>query len=509
MQPLLSAHGISKHFAGVTALDSVALDLLPGEVHALVGENGAGKSTLIKVLTGVYQPDDGEITYLGEGVSLSTPRDAWDIGISTTFQEITLVPLMSVARNLYLGNEPRGRWGLLGVNEMNRNAAALLRRYGINIDVRRPVRSFGAGVQQMIAIVRAVSTDARVVILDEPTSSLEPREVAKVFEMIRRLRDAGVALLFVSHKLDEVFAIADRITILRDGRRARTSEIKDTTKLEVIATMLGRDVAEVRSEGRTSFDRGQRVGDEVVLEAVGLDRRHQLHDVSLNVRAGEVLGLAGLLGSGRSETVRAIFGTQRLDGGTVRTGGRRVRTGSPRASVAAGTVLLPEDRKSEGIVPTMSVRDNIVLMALPKVSRWGFISPRRVDRLVADFIARLGIKTSGARQNIAQLSGGNQQKALLARLLCTEPTVLLLDEPTRGIDIGAKAEVQSLVQQLADQGRGIVLISSELEDIVEGSTRVVVLNSGTVVGVLARGEVDEHRIMDLMAAHSAEERAGV
>ena len=505
MEPVLRAVGISKRFGGVTALDQVGIDLLPGEVHALVGENGAGKSTLIKILTGVYHADEGEITYRGDTVAPSSPRDAWDMGISTTFQEITLVPLMSVARNLYLGNEPRGRWGLLGVQEMNRNAGALLRRHGIDIDVRRPVRSFGAGVQQMIAIVRAVSTDARVVILDEPTSSLEPREVGQVFEMVRRLRTAGVALLFVSHNLDEVFAIADRITILRDGRRTRTSLIKDTTKLEVIATMLGRGVAEVRSEGRTSFDRSQQVRDDVVLEAVSLHRRNQLHDVSLSVHAGEVLGLAGLLGSGRSETVRAIFGTQRIDGGSVAVRGKRVRTGSPRASLAAGTVLLPEDRKAEGIVPTMSVRDNIVLMALPQVSRLGFIVPRRVDRVVSNFITRLGIKTSGGRQNIGQLSGGNQQKTLLARLLCTDPQVLLLDEPTRGIDIGAKAEVQALVQQLADQGRAIVLISSELEDVVEGSTRVVVLNSGAVVGELALEDVDEQRIMDLMATHSVDE----
>jgi monosaccharide-transporting ATPase len=500
IEPLLTAAGVSKHFAGVTALDHVALNLHPGEVHALVGENGAGKSTLIKVLTGVYTPDEGEISYLGETISLSSPRAAWDLGISTTFQEITLVPMMSVARNLYLGNEPRSRWRLLDVGRMNRNATALLRRYGIDVDVRRPVNSFGAGVQQMIAIVRAVSTDARVVILDEPTSSLEPREVAQVFGMIRRLRSAGVALLFVSHNLDEVFEISDRITILRDGRRARTSVITDTTKLEVIATMLGRDIADVRAEGLTSFTRDQRVLDQVLLDAEGLTRRHQLLDVSLSVRAGEVLGLAGLLGSGRTETVKAIFGTQRLDQGSVRVGGRQVRTGSPRSSLAAGTALLPEDRKAEGIIPTMSVRDNIVLMALPRVSRWGFIAGRRVDRVVADFIARLGIKTSGARQNIAHLSGGNQQKALIARMLCVEPHVLLLDEPTRGIDIGAKAEVQSIIQQLADQGRGIVLISSELEDVVEGSTRVIVLNRGTVVGELGRDEIDEHTIIQLMGS---------
>jgi monosaccharide-transporting ATPase len=500
MEPVLTAVGVSKRFAGVAALDDVAIDLFPGEVHALVGENGAGKSTLIKVLTGVHSPDQGEISYLGTAISLSSPRAAWDLGISTTFQEITLVPMMSVARNLYLGHEPRSRWRLLDVGEMNRNATALLRHYGIDIDVRRPVSSFGAGVQQMIAIVRAVSTDARVLILDEPTSSLEPREVAQVFSTIRRLRSAGVALLFVSHNLEEVFEISDRITILRDGRCARTSLIADTTKLEVIATMLGRNIADVRAEGLTRFTRDQRVLDQVLLDAEGLTRRHQLDDVSLSVRAGEVLGLAGLLGSGRSETVKAIFGTQRLDRGSVRVDRRRVRTGSPRSSVAAGTALLPEDRKAEGIIPTMSVRDNIVLMALPRVSRWGFVVRGRVDRVVTELMARLGIKTSGARQNISHLSGGNQQKALIARMLCVEPRVLLLDEPTRGIDIGAKAEVQSIIQQLADQGRGIVLISSELEDVVEGATRVVVLNRGAVVGELGRDEIDEHKIMDLMGS---------
>ena len=507
MEPVLRAVEVSKRFGGVTALDRVSLDLHAGEVHGLVGENGAGKSTLIKLLAGVHAPDQGEIIYRGENVAMSAPRDAWDMGISTTFQETSLVPLMSVARNLYLGTEPRTRWRLLAVEEMNRNATALLRRYGIDIDVRRPVKSFGAGVQQMIAIVRAVSTDARVLILDEPTSSLEPREVEQVFGMIRRLTTAGAALLFVSHNLDEVFQISDRITILRDGRRAQSKLVAETTKLEVIATMLGRDVAEVRSAGRTSFTRAQQVRDQVVLEADGLSRRHQLRDVSLSVRAGEVLGLAGLLGSGRSETVRAIFGTQRIDDGRVKVGGKRVRTGSPQASLAAGTAPLPEDRKAEGIVPTMSVRDNIVLMALVKVSRWGFVSPTRVDRLVTEFVGRLGIKTSGAGQNIGQLSGGNQQKALLARLLCVEPSVLLLDEPTRGIDIGAKAEVQSIIQELADQGRSIVLISSELEDVVEGSNRVVVLKNGAVVGELGSEEIDEQRIMELIAAASVDELA--
>jgi monosaccharide-transporting ATPase len=499
-QPILTATDICKRFAGVVALDDVSLELHPGEVHALVGENGAGKSTLIKVLTGVYTADAGRIEHFGEAVAFSTPRDAWQAGISTSYQEINLVPMMSVARNLALGSEPLDRWHLVDVDAMNAHARAVLLRYGIDVDVRRPVRSFGAGVQQTIAIVRAVSGDARVVILDEPTSSLEPREVDQLVEVIRRLTDEGVALLFVSHNLDEVFRISHRITILRDGRRVHTGPIADTNQLQVIATMLGRDLSEVRERGLTSFERKQETADEVVLEATGLTRRNQLHDVSLTVHAGEILGLAGLLGSGRSETVRAVFGTQRIDSGSVRVRNRSIRARSPRSSIRAGVTLLPEDRKAEGIVPTMSLRDNIALIVLPQVSRFGFISRRRVDRLVRRYMEALSIKASGPGQNIALLSGGNQQKALLARLLCLDPAVLLLDEPTRGIDIGAKAEVQRLVQELADHGRGIVLISSELEDVVEGANRVVVLKNGEVVGELESHEVAETRIIEMMAA---------
>ncbi len=498
-QPTLAATKISKRFAGVVALCDVDLELRPGEVHALVGENGAGKSTLIKVLTGVYSADEGSIEYLGDTVSFSTPRDAWQAGISTSYQEISLVPMMSVARNLALGSEPLNRWRLVDVAAMEAKARELLERYGIDVDVQRPVRSYGAGVQQMIAIVRAVSTDARVVILDEPTSSLEPREVDQLVGVIEQLAADGVALLFVSHNLDEVFRLCDRITILRDGARVHTGLVSETTQLQVISTMLGRDSNEVRERGLTSFDRKQGTSDEVVLEATGLSRRNQLHDVSLSVRAGEIVGLAGLLGSGRSETARAIFGTQRIDDGEVTVRGRRVKTGSPRASIGAGVSLLPEDRKSEGIVPTMSLRDNIVLIALPQVSRWGFISRRRVDALVERYMAALSIKASSPRQNVALLSGGNQQKALLARLLCLEPAVLLLDEPTRGIDIGAKAEVQRLVQELSDQGRSIVLISSELEDVVEGANRVIVLKNGEVVGELSGDEIEERRVMEMMA----------
>lgn len=509
MEPILSASDISKGFSGVVALDGVGIDLHAGEVHALVGENGAGKSTLVKILTGVYTADDGDIRHRGSPVSFGTPRDAWKVGIATSYQEISLVPMMSVARNLFLGAEPRNRWRLVDVDAMNRGARALLGRYGLDLDVRRPVRSFGAGVRQMIAIVRAVSADANVVILDEPTSSLEAREVDQLVAVVERLKSNGVALLFVSHNLDEVFRISDRITILRDGSRVHTGPISATSEREVIATMLGRDLAEVSERGLTSFDRRQSVHDELVLEANhlnGLNRlngRQQPRDVSFTVRAGEIVGLAGLLGSGRSETVRAVFGTLRLDGGEVAIAGRSLRLGSPRASIRAGVALLPEDRKAEGIIRTMSLRDNITLIAMPQLSRWGFISRRRTDALVERFIGSLNIRASGPNQTIDLLSGGNQQKALLARLLAAEPTVLLLDEPTRGIDIGAKADVQRLIQELADRGRGIVLISSELEDVVEGADRVIVLKNGAVVAELEGDDIDDRRIIELMATGGA------
>ena len=496
---ILEAIGISKHFQGVVALDKVDFQVRAGHVHALVGENGAGKSTLIKVLTGVYQPDDGAIRLHGAERTFSSARDAWRAGIATSFQELTLVPMLSVARNLALGGEPRNRYRLVDVEAMNRNARAVVHRLGLDIDVRRPVRSFGAGVQQMIAIVRAVSADARVVILDEPTSSLEPREVEQLFAMIQRLKADGVGLVFVAHNLDEVFEVSDQITVLRDGRLVASHATRATTQIEVIARMLGRDLSELREHGLTSFDRKPTSDGRIVLAADGLTRANVLSDVSVTVRAGDIVGLAGLLGSGRSETVRAVFGTQRVDAGRVSVDGKPIPTGSPPRAIKAGMTLLAEDRKAEGIIPTMSLRDNVALMALPKLSRWGFIRRRRLNKLVDRYVHALSIKCAGTAQPIASLSGGNQQKALLARLLAVQPTVMLLDEPTRGIDIGAKAEVQRLIQELADEGHGIVLVSSELEDIIEGANRVVVLKNGRVVGEVSDDDVSEQSVIRLMA----------
>jgi len=498
-EPTLQAIDLTKRFPGVTALDSVSIDIYPGEVHALVGENGAGKSTLIKLINGVYGADEGELRLEGESVAFAGPRQAWEAGISTTFQEINLEPFMTVAQNLLLGREPMRGFGLVDVKKMNADAARLLRRYGIAVDERRPLGSVGVAVQQMIAIVRAVSTDAKVVILDEPTSSLEPNEVEQLFRVIRILRDDGVALLYVSHDLDEIFELCDQVTVLRDGWRVHTGPVADITRLELVATMLGRDVQDVRSSGKTAFDiEGRRIG-EPVLAASGLSRHRVLSDVTVDVRAGEVVGLAGLLGSGRSETVQGIFGLLRLDDGEIKVNQVVLKRGSPAAAVSEGVGLLPEDRKAEGIVPTMSVKDNITLAAGRSVAKWGFVSSSKVEEIVGKYVDRLQIKVTDLDQSVGELSGGNQQKVLLARLLCNDPDVVLLDEPTRGIDVGAKAEIQALIDELAVGGLAVILISSELEDVIEGSNRVFVLKEGMVVGELQGEAISEDAVMDLIA----------
>jgi monosaccharide-transporting ATPase len=498
-QPIVEVVGVSKRFPGVLALDDVSFTLAPGEVHALVGENGAGKSTLIKLLTGVYSPDSGEIRYAGAPVSFGRPLDAQAVGISTIYQEVNLVPLMSVARNLYLGREPRNRWGLVDFRRMHRDAAALLDRYGIDADVRAPLRSLGLGAQQMIALARAVSVDARVVIMDEPTSSLEPREVDTLFRVVRELRDQGVAIIYVSHRLDELYRICDRVTVLRDGRVVHTGPLADLNRLRLVSLMLGRDVAEVRRHGLTRFSESHAAAGEPVLQVRHLSKRHVLSDVSFDVRPGEVTGLGGLLGSGRSETAKAIVGALPVDRGVVVVAGRPLRRLSPAAAIRAGISLLPEDRKAEGIIPDLSVRENIVLAAMPRLSRAGVVSRARQDRIVDTFMRRLRIKAASPDQKVSELSGGNQQKVLLARWLCLNPKVLLLDEPTRGIDVGAKAEVQQLIDDLASEGLAVVLISSDLEELVEGADRIVVLRAGAVVDELTGAEVSESHLMAAVA----------
>ncbi|MCM2423187.1 sugar ABC transporter ATP-binding protein [Streptomyces sp. RKAG293] len=504
---VLEAVGVSKRFPGVVALDKVSFALRAGEIHALVGENGAGKSTLIKLLTGVHRPDGGELRLGDAPVSFHRPYEAQQAGISTIYQEVNLVPLMSVARNIFLGREPKNRFGLIDFPRMHREAAELLTGFGVSADPRRPLHTLGVGTQQMVALARAVSVRARVVVMDEPTSSLEPREVETLFRVIGKLHDRGIAIVYVSHRLDELYRICDRVTVLRDGRHVHTGELRDLDRMRLVSMMLGREIAEVRRHGTTGFGEGHRAERRPVLTATGLTSGQVLRDVGLELHPGEVLGLGGLLGSGRSETAKAVAGALALDGGEISVGGRTLRRLTPAAAIRAGISLLPEDRKAEGIVPGLSVRENIVLAALPRLSRAGIVSRGRQDRIVEVFMKRLRIKASSPEQKVGELSGGNQQKVLLARWLCLEPKVLLLDEPTRGIDVGAKAEVQALIDDLAQEGLAVLLISSDIEELIEGSDRILVLRGGAVAGELTGDRVEESELLAVLADETADETA--
>ncbi|QUQ71082.1 sugar ABC transporter ATP-binding protein [Kutzneria sp. CA-103260] len=494
---MLQAVGVNKHFAGVQALREVDFELRPGQVHTLVGENGAGKSTLIKVLTGVYQPDGGQLLLDGEPVSFGRPLDAQAAGISTVYQEVNLVPSMSVAQNLFLGHEPRNRLRLIDFAAMQAQARELLSELGINVDPRRQLRTLGLGVQQMIAVARSVRARAKVVIMDEPSSSLEPREVETLFEVIRRLHERDVAILYVSHRLEELYQICDTVTVLRDGQVVHSGPLAEIGRLELVATMLGRTLSS--ESDRTAFVGEHDSAERTVLRGKGLRRRTVLEGVDLTVHPGEVVGLGGLLGSGRTETMKALVGLQPLDEGEIEVAGKRIRAGSTPAAIRAGLVLVPEDRKAEGIIPNLSVRENIVLAALPRLSVAGIVSKRKQREIVDTFMRRLRIKAASPEQRVSELSGGNQQKVMLARWLAMSPKVLLLDEPTRGIDVGAKAEVQALVDELASQGLGIVMVSSDLEELVEGADRVVVLREGASVAELTGDQVSVDGVMAVIA----------
>lgn len=507
-QPALAAQGVSKLFGGVRALDSVDFAVHPGSIHALVGENGAGKSTLIKVLTGVYRPDGGEVRLAGETVSFTKPSDAQDAGISTVYQEVNLIPKLSIARNIYLGREPRTRIGLIDMRRVNRDAKNLLDDLGIHVDVTADLESLGLGVQQMVALARAVTIDAKVVIMDEPTSSLEMREVETLFGIARKLRDDGCGLVFVSHRLDELWQLCDAVTVLRDGQIVSTGDMQSLSRRDLISQMLGRDIETVEEEGATSFGHTEVPERDAVMTVEGIDVPSRLSGVSLAVRPGEVLGLGGLLGAGRSETVKAIYGALPATAGEVVVDGRKVRRNSIRSSMAAGLALLSEDRKAEGIIPDLTVRENIILAVSKQVSRGGIVSRAKVNELVDRYIKRLRIKVSSADQKVGELSGGNQQKVLIARWLATQPRVFLLDEPTRGIDVGAKLEVQELIDELAEQGLAVVMISSETEELVEGSNRVIVLRDGSVDAVLEGDELTNQQLLQaLVGAEPGEEAA--
>ena len=496
--PLLAMRAIDKHFGGVVALSAASLEVQPAEVHALIGQNGAGKSTMIKILTGYHARDRGEILVGGKAFNATSPQDAQRQGISTIYQEINLVPFRTVTENICLGRERR-RFGLLDWPAMNREARELLARFKIDLDVRRPLGTYSTAIQQMVAIARAVSFKVRLVIMDEPTSSLDDSECEVLFEVIRQLKADGVAVIFVSHRLDELYAVCDAVTIMRDGRTVARAPMQAMGKLELVASMLGREVATLAGGGTTAFtDRHGKLGD-TLLEVEGLEVGRRVQEVDLQIRAGEIVALAGLLGSGRSETARAIFGAEPTDGGTIRFKGTEGPFAQPQAAIAAGLGFCAEDRKMDGIVPAMSVRENLTLALLPQLTRAGIVDERRQREIVGRFVDRLKIKCASPEQPIRELSGGNQQKVLLARWLCMNTELLLLDEPTRGIDVGAKGEIQVLIRELADGGVGVLMISSELEEVVEGADRVFVLREGRTVAELSGEEVSEAAVMTAMA----------
>lgn len=501
---LLACRAISKSFPGVRALDAVDFTLQRGEIHALLGENGAGKSTLIKVITGVYAPDAGEVFFDGRAVQLGTPAEAQRLGISTVYQEVNLVPFLSVAENIFLGRQPT-RFGCIDWRQIRARAAACLKRLDLEIDVTQPLNHFSLALQQMVAIARALEIEAKVLVLDEPTSSLDANEVRQLFAVMRRLKAAGLGILFVSHFLDQVYEIADRLTVLRNGRLVGAYETEKLPRLELIAKMVGKDLAAVEELTRHHATAPAAVKRKPLLAARGLGRRGSLEPLDLDLRAGEVTGLAGLLGSGRTETARLLFGIDRADTGTVEIEGEPARLSSPRAAIARGLGLCPEDRKSLAIIPDLSVRENIVL-ALQASKGWLRKLPAAQQReLATSYIQALNIATPDAERPIKFLSGGNQQKAILARWLASRPRLLILDEPTRGIDVGAKAEIEQIVARLCAEGMAILFISSELEEVVRNSHRVVVLRDRKKVGELTGERIELVEILKTIAAPAAPE----
>ncbi|GGP77407.1 sugar ABC transporter ATP-binding protein [Saccharothrix coeruleofusca] len=495
-EPVVDIRGISVEFPGVKALQEVDFRLFPGEVHALMGENGAGKSTLIKALTGVHRPVAGEVLLGGERVAFAGPAQAQDAGISTVYQEVALCANLTVAENILLGREPR-RFGAINGRAMRARAAELLARIGLRVDPRSTLASHPIAIRQLVAIARAVAIDARVLVLDEPTSSLDADEVAELFRIVRVLRDEGVAVLFVSHFLDQVYEIADRMTVLRNGRVVGEWTTAELGRLELVQAMLGRELG-VLDELEHRPDKG-RAG-EPLLVAEQLGRKGAIAPFDLTIRRGEVVGLAGLLGSGRTELARLLYGADKADTGRVLVDGEPLKLRGPRAAIEAGIAFSSEDRKGEGLVADLSVRDNLIL-AMQAARGWARPVPRKqADELVAKYLKMLDIRPADPDALAGNLSGGNQQKLLLARWLVTRPRLLVLDEPTRGIDVGAKAQIQKLVAELAADGMAVLFISAELEEVVRVSDRVVVLRDRRVVAELSGVDLGVDDVVELIAA---------
>jgi inositol transport system ATP-binding protein len=505
-EPLLRMTGISKRFPGVQALRDVNFEVAPGEIHALLGENGAGKSTLLKILSGAQAPDEGAIEFAGKRISLASPHDAQRLGIVTIYQEFTLIPDLTIAENVFIGREP-GAGPFVNWRRMAADTRAITRQLGLDLKPMSVVRDLSVAEQQMVEIARALSMESRLIVMDEPTSALSASEVEKLFRIVRDLKRRGIGIIFVTHRLEEVMQICDRYTVLRDGRQVGAGAVADTSIDGIIRLMVGRQVDSLFAHREAA-----RPG-EVALRVEGLTRRGNAQDphaavldgLDLEVRRGEILGIAGLVGSGRTELARAIFGADPFDSGRVFVGGEPVAFRSPQDAIRHGVGLVPEDRKQQALFLSLAVRVNLSMAALDRVRRWRvFVDEAAERRLVDEYRAMLNIRMAGPEQPISALSGGNQQKVVLARWLALRPRVLIVDEPTRGIDIGAKVEVHNLLFEMARAGIAVIAISSELPEVLAISDRIVTMREGRITGEILRDEADQETLMAMMTLSAAQ-----
>jgi ABC-type sugar transport system ATPase subunit len=488
---------IRKEFPGVLALDDVSFELLPGEVHAIIGENGAGKSTLIKIISGLYRPDGGEMVVSGEPVVFRNPADSLARRIKVVYQELDLVPDMSVAENVFLGGFPKTARGIVDWRALRERTELILSELGLNIDPETPVGELRVAEQQLVEIARALSQQSRILIMDEPTSALSPGEVDRLFGVIEQLRQRGVGIIYVSHKLDEIYRIADRVTVFRDGQRVVTKPINETRPHDLVTWMVGRELSDLYPKTAA------RVGEPLLvvehLNGVGV------RDVNLTVHAGEVVGIFGLMGAGINSVGRVLFGANARHSGVVTVEGRQVKPNSPSDAMAKGLALLTESRKEDGLVLPLSVKDNMTLASLKRFATLTWMWPRQETREAAKYVSRLSIKTPSLRQQVRLLSGGNQQKVLMARWLMRDPTVLILTEPTRGIDVGSKAEIYRLIDEMAHRGLGILFMSTEIPEILGIADRILVMREGQITAEFARGEATQEK---LVAAAAVDEPFG-
>jgi inositol transport system ATP-binding protein len=486
---LLRMTGISKAFPGVQALDDVHLDVEAGTVHALMGENGAGKSTLMKVLAGIYHADSGTIELAGRQVTIPDSSTALANGIAMIHQELSPVPAMTVAENIYLGREPKNRLGLVDHGKMVRMAQEVFDRWSIDVNPRRVMKTLSVAQMQMVEIAKAISTDARLIIMDEPTSAITEREVDHLHRMIASLKSSGVAVIYITHKMDEVFKIADFVTVFRDGKHVATLPAGELDRQKLISLMVGRELTHM-------FPKEDAEIGEVVMSVRGVTRSSVITDISFDLRKGEILGLAGLMGAGRTEVLETLFGIHKADAGTIMVKGKAVKIASPADAIAAGMGLLTEDRKLTGIMGVLSVRDNMIVASLPRYSPGWIMRKGAIDAACEGQKDALAIKTPSLSQLVRNLSGGNQQKVLVSRWLLTLPEILMIDEPTRGIDVGAKAEIHRLMSGLAQQGKAILMVSSEMPEILGMSDRVLVMAGGRITAEFSRAEVTQEKVLE-------------